>query len=52
MPSDHIEDPLLDLIRNHESFSEEKFREALRSQRSAEFVECESENSLWPMEYR
>ena len=34
-----IEDPLLDLLRNHESFSEEVFAEALRSQRSAEFVD-------------
>ena len=38
--SDDFEDPLLDLIRNHESFSEEMFMQALRSQRSAEFVEC------------
>ena len=41
MPSDDLEDPLLDLIRNHESFSEEMFLQALRSQRSAEIVECE-----------
>ena len=32
------EDPLLDLLRHHESFSEEMFLEALRSQRNAEFV--------------
>ena len=30
---DEMEDPLLDLIRNHEAFSEETFLEALRSQR-------------------
>ena len=34
-----IEDPLLDLLRNHESFSEEMFLEALKSQRSADAVE-------------
>jgi len=34
-----IEDPLLDLLRNHESFSEEMFLEALKSQRSGEVVE-------------
>lgn len=34
-----IEDPLLDLLRNHESFSEEMFLEALKSQRSADVVE-------------
>ena len=34
-----VEDPLLDLLRNHESFSEEMFLEALRSQRNAEFVQ-------------
>jgi len=34
-----VEDSLLDLLRNHESFSEEMFLQALRSQRSAEFVE-------------
>jgi hypothetical protein len=34
-----VEDPLLDLLRNHESFSEEMFLEALRSQRSADVVE-------------
>src|SRR5215469_182969 len=39
--SDGLEDALLDLIRNHESFTEEMFLQALRSQRSAEFVECE-----------
>jgi hypothetical protein len=39
--SDDIDDPLLDLLRNHESFSEEMFMEALRSQRSAEFVELQ-----------
>jgi hypothetical protein len=39
--SDDIDDPLLDLLRNHESFSEEIFIETLRSQRKAEFVESE-----------
>jgi len=34
-----IEDPLLDLLRNHEYFSEEMFLEALRSQRSPDPVE-------------
>jgi len=34
-----IEDPLLDLLRNHESFSEEMFLEALKSQRSAHVAE-------------
>ena len=34
-----VEDPLLDLLRNHESFSEEMFLEALKSQRTAEPVE-------------
>jgi len=34
-----VEDPLLDLLRNHESFSEEMFLEALKSQRTAEAVE-------------
>jgi DNA-binding response OmpR family regulator len=36
--SHDVDDPLLDLLRNHESFSEEVFLEALRSQRNAEFV--------------
>jgi hypothetical protein len=36
--NDDIDDPLLDLLRNHESFSEEMFVEALRSQRGAELV--------------
>ena len=39
--SDDLEDPLLDLIRNHQAFSEEMFLLTLKSQRSAEFVECE-----------
>jgi DNA-binding response OmpR family regulator len=38
---DDVEDSLLDLLRNHESFSEEMFLEALRSQRNAEFVQSE-----------
>ena len=33
------EDPLLDLLRHHESFSEQMFLQALRSQRNAEFVQ-------------
>jgi DNA-binding response OmpR family regulator len=37
--SAEIEDALLDLLRHHESFSEDMFLQALRSQRSAEFVE-------------
>src|SRR5215469_264099 len=41
VPSDDLEDPLLDLIRNHQAFSEEMFLQTLKSQRSAEFVECE-----------
>jgi CheY-like chemotaxis protein len=32
------EDRLLDLLRNHESFSQEEFLQTLRSQRSADFV--------------
>ena len=36
---DDVDDPLLDLLRNHESFSEEMFIEALHKQRSAEFVQ-------------
>jgi CheY-like chemotaxis protein len=36
---DCIEDPLLDLLRNHESFSEEMFLDALRNQRNPDFVE-------------
>jgi CheY-like chemotaxis protein len=36
---DDVDDPLLDLLRNHEAFSEEMFVEALRKQRSAEFVQ-------------
>jgi DNA-binding response OmpR family regulator len=37
---DHdVEDPLLDLLRNHESFGEDIFLETLRGQRKAEFVQ-------------
>jgi DNA-binding response OmpR family regulator len=36
---DNQEDALLDLLRNHESFTEEIFLEALRGQRSTEFVQ-------------
>ena len=38
-PAAEDEDPLLDLLRNHESFSEEMFLEALKSQRSPDVVE-------------
>ena len=38
-PDDSFDDPLLDLLRNHESFSEDMFLQALRSQRSGEFIE-------------
>ena len=38
-PSDDVEDPLLDLLRNHESFSEEMFLQALRSQRNEQLVQ-------------
>lgn len=34
-----FDDPLLDLLRNHESLSEEAFLSALKSQRSAEFAQ-------------
>ncbi len=37
--SEEFEDALLDLLRNHESFSEEMFLQALRSQRSVDLVE-------------
>jgi len=37
--ADDAEDPLLELLRNHESLSEEVFLETLRSLRNAEFVE-------------
>ncbi len=37
--SEELEDALLDLLRNHESFSEEMFLQALRSQRTADLVE-------------
>ena len=38
---DDVDDPLLDLLRNHDAFSEEMFLQALRSQRSAELVEMD-----------
>jgi CheY-like chemotaxis protein len=37
--SDEVEDALLDLLRNHESFSQEMFLETLRKQRNADFVQ-------------
>ena len=36
--SDDVDDALLDLLRNHEAFSEEMFLQALQSQRTAEMV--------------
>jgi DNA-binding response OmpR family regulator len=36
---DELHDPLLELLRNHESLDEDAFLEELRRQRSAEFVE-------------
>jgi len=36
---DDVKDPLLELLCNHESLSEEMFLETLRSQRNGEFVE-------------
>lgn len=38
---EEVEDPLLDLLRNHESFTEEVFLQVLSSQRSGEFVDSE-----------
>ena len=40
-PADDVEDPLLDLLRNHESLTEDAFLQMLRRQRNAEFVETE-----------
>jgi hypothetical protein len=37
--SDEVEDALLDLLRNHESFSQEMFLETLRKQRNGDFVQ-------------
>jgi hypothetical protein len=37
--ADNVEDPLLELLRNHESLSEERFLETLRRLRHAEFVQ-------------
>jgi CheY-like chemotaxis protein len=37
-PDDDPDDPLLNLLRNHESFSQEVFLEKLQGQRSADFV--------------
>jgi PilZ domain len=37
--ADDIEDPLLDLLRSHEAFSEDTFLDTLRSQRAAEVLE-------------
>lgn len=40
--SDEMEDLLLDLLRNHEAFSEDTFIVALRSQRGREIVESQA----------
>jgi CheY-like chemotaxis protein len=37
--ADDIEDPLLELLRSHEAFSEDTFLDTLRSQRAAEVLE-------------
>lgn len=39
--TEEVEDPLLDLLRNHRSFTEEAFLQALSSQRGGELVESE-----------
>ena len=41
-----VEDPLLDLLRNHECFSEEMFLQALKSQRSRDVVESQESATL------
>jgi hypothetical protein len=40
-PSSEVDDPLLDLLRNHESLTQERFLEALQSQRSGEVLETQ-----------
>ena len=41
MPSSDVDDPLLDLLRNHESLTQEMFLEALQSQRSGQVLETQ-----------
>jgi CheY-like chemotaxis protein len=40
-PSSDVDDPLLDLLRNHESLTQETFLEALQSQRSGQVLETQ-----------
>jgi CheY-like chemotaxis protein len=40
-PSSNVDDPLLDLLRNHESLTQEMFLEALQSQRSGQILETQ-----------
>jgi CheY-like chemotaxis protein len=40
-PSSEVDDPLLDLLRNHESLTQEKFLEALQSQRSGQVLKTQ-----------
>jgi hypothetical protein len=39
--SPDLHDPLLDLLRNHESLSQQMFLEALQSQRTAQVLEAQ-----------
>ena len=39
--SSEVDDPLLDLLRNHESLTQERFLEALQSQRSGQVLETQ-----------
>jgi CheY-like chemotaxis protein len=39
MPASDVDDPLLDLLRNHESLTQEMFLEALQSQRSGQVLQ-------------
>lgn len=41
MPSSDVDDPLLDLLRNHESLTQEMFLEALQTQRSGPVLEMQ-----------
>jgi hypothetical protein len=36
-----VDDPLLDLLRNHETLTQEMFLEALQSQRSRQVLETQ-----------
>jgi CheY-like chemotaxis protein len=40
-PSSNVEDPLLELLRNHESLTHEMFMETLQSQRSGQILETQ-----------